>query len=298
MKIENRLGTDTVSNAVVQRSADVMLQAEGREAIKVGLYTLVGGGSDDLFFGRKLLYGNLSLIPGGIVIEEELAWHMFSYTNCIGHDIFINGASYTVSGVYKKNRISKLFTSRDRYEVYVIGNVDESAEAEMVIRNKPGFAPLSFSRFGSLSPVKMVNINSIVRQSVFWSKIIIITALLMILLFIIKSSKIAFFTNHKRKRGFLYAGCALILTILIIFIIVSLKFAPDPRAIPADLISLTDITETIYRWRSLLNNETATGGIYFHESMFLKNTVVVSGIISLCSLYAFLRKIKETPLNK
>ena len=237
-------------------------------------------------FRSEILYGafNMEGMDGSpsAVIDEELAWRMFSRVDCVGSVLKFNGLDYRIAGVYSKSQPFSLLTARERYAVYTGHSSDSpstNSECELLIRCRTDTDAIMFSMLAPLHPRRQVNLNVMVNDAVFWCSIFFCLSIF-IFLWRFARFTIQSFSALSKTRRVIHIGILAVVGGLLVWLIAGLRFSPDPRSIPPSLIDFDAFFKTLDLWFSGVNSGLFTGGMFYAEVYLLHNTAVCLAVLS------------------
>lgn len=245
----------------------------GRVNNDVTLYYCSGSAPELL--GMNITFGSRQFAEGTALIDEELAWQLFSSADCAGKTIKAGGKSYTISGVYKT---PGALAAYDKHAVYLntggaAANTASADTGETVFIGKAreGQAMLILSRLERSGNyiLKAVSIDSIARTGYFAAGLLLVLGMLLVFAACAKQlCQLAKNSTCKKNgiRQFLKTGgvqllAAAISLILICILLPGLKFSIDTRFIPRSLIEISAYKDSISSWLRMRNQTYLNGGL-------------------------------------
>ena len=260
-----------VSDPSGVRSAQVALYTAGPE-----LWAVMPPG---MLHGNFLTKQNPAFRQGYAVIGAELASELFSYTDCVGNTIYLNGSPYEVIGVTaERDALTGIFGSTERHAVYLYaedvayGNNTGSAyfgragRTSLVVACRENTAGMVLSRLSAagLGADAEINHDANARFAVFLARLMLLAALCLPLYALIRALIPRFRPAAALlNSSFILPACAaLALAVCAVILFAGLQFAMDPRLIPQSLADVGGVLEKLRAWFTLANNGATSGGSY------------------------------------
>ena len=293
--IKNMRIREIRSFSIVTRYAGLFASQEDSRSAEVSVY-MCGPELNDIIQAR-MLHGNFLSQQGNVVIDEDLAWMLFSYTDCVGRDLTIGGMTFTIVGVTTKADLLKdVFGSLEAHPVYVF---DDGAQAwdpsdyTLVVKCRENTGDLALSRLSSsaLASKADINIGAMARFNEFIARVLLLICVCLPLHALLSVALNRW--RAQKKIDWAAFGISAALLIAAIWLIAGLELVVDTRLIPSTLADGGEIIDKLRSWSILVNNGNASGGLFDATARAYAAFARVCGIVAVIAGWRIKRIIAE-----